>query len=64
VPPREKCGNPRRSRMDRAAAIYLPAGQGSVKVSECLVHGLVMPSRGRTGVASRALQRRAAAMLR
>ena len=38
--------------------------QGSVKVPECLVHGLVMPSRGRTRVASRALRRRAAARLR
>ena len=37
--------------------------QGSVKVPECLVHGLVMPRRGRTRVASRALRRRAAAML-
>jgi hypothetical protein len=42
----------------------LPEGQGSVKVPECLVHGLVMPRRGRTRVASRALRRRAAAMLR
>jgi hypothetical protein len=38
--------------------------QGSVKVPECLVHGLVMSSRGRTRVASRALRRRAAARLR
>jgi len=42
----------------------LVACQGSVKVLECLVHGLVMPRRGRTRVASRALRRRAAAMLR
>jgi hypothetical protein len=41
-----------------------PYGHGSVKVLECLVHGLVMPSRGRAGVASRALRRRAAAILR
>src|SRR5215207_11439192 len=41
-----------------------PGTQGSVKVPECLGHGLVMPSRGRTRVASRALRRRAAARLR
>src|SRR6266540_2705959 len=32
--------------------------------AECRVHGLVMPSSGRTRVASRALRRSAAAMLR
>src|SRR5213593_151261 len=39
-------------------------GQGLGKVRACLVHGLVMPSSGRTRVASRALRRSAAAMLR
>src|SRR6266508_5885801 len=52
----------------RTADCYGCAGevphQGFVKVPECLVHGLVMPSRGRTRVASRALRRGAAAMLR
>ena len=49
----------------RASLLHgLSNGQGSVKVPECLVHGLVMPSRGRTRVASRPLRRRAAAMLR
>src|SRR6266540_2109266 len=38
--------------------------QGLGKVRECLSHGLVMPSSARTRVASRALRRRAAAMLR
>jgi hypothetical protein len=38
--------------------------QGLGKVPECLVHGLVMPSSGRTRVASRAFRRSAAAMLR
>ena len=38
--------------------------QGLGKVPECLVQGLVMPRSGRTRVVSRALRRRAAAMLR
>jgi hypothetical protein len=42
----------------------VPAPPGSRQVPECLVHGLVMPSSGRTRVASRALRRSAAAMLR
>jgi hypothetical protein len=38
--------------------------QGLGKVPECRFHGLVMPSSGRSRVASRAVRRRAAAMLR
>src|SRR5215207_10499359 len=38
--------------------------QGLGKVPECRFHGLVMPRSGRTRVASRALRRSAAAMLR
>jgi hypothetical protein len=38
--------------------------QGLDKAPECLVHGLVMPSRGRARVASRALRRSVAAILR
>jgi hypothetical protein len=41
---------------------YLDQGLG--KVPECRFHGLVMPRSGRTRVASRALRRSAAAMLR
>ena len=49
--------------MQRRVRAFGPA-QGSVKVPECLVHGLVMPSSGRTRVAWRAFRRSAAAMLR
>ena len=43
------------NRRPGTAEAHARSPQGSVKVPECLVHGLVMPSRGRTRVASRAL---------
>jgi len=53
----EDCSHTR----SREAAV---GAQGLGKVPECLVHGLVIPSRGRTRVASRAVPRSTAAMLR